>query len=118
MDTEEKVQFLGEKVIELNERVNKLCRVLGIVNQFQRDYNKQHNTEIDNILEWGDNLGTWLEAGLKEVNYKYNDLKQIRNELTHLHNEIHDIQALLGIDGSMPRRTPEKIKGYKQYSNE
>ena len=104
LSIEAKVQVLGEKLIELNERVNKLCRVLKVVNQFHRDFNKQHNLDMDNLIEWGNDLGDWLEAQLDKLDFKYSDMKQMRHELTHLHNEVHIIQKEYGYDGSVPGR--------------
>jgi hypothetical protein len=81
MTTEERVQFLGEQLLGEVDRVNKLIELIG---QVYKDV-----TEL---------LGrNW------ELNYNRNHLDNRFNELTHLHNEVSDIQKHLGLDGSVSK---------------
>ena len=105
MELEEKVQFLGESLIALNERVNKLCAVLKVVNQFHRDTNKLHEGDIDAMRKWADDCVDWLEGNLENVEYKYKDILQMRNELTYIHNELIEVKRLLGMIGEAPKIT-------------
>ena len=113
MRNEEKIQLLGEELIALNERVIKLCRVLRVINQFHRDSNKQHGLDLDNITQWGNDCVDWLEGNLDAVEYKYEDILQMRNELTYLHNEVVGISKLLGRYGDAPKIKPTSKVKYK-----
>jgi hypothetical protein len=81
MTTEEKVQFLGEELLKEIDRVNKLIELIGHIYE-----------DVNELL--GRN---W------ELNYNRNQLDNRFNELTHLHNEVTDIQKHLGLDGSVPK---------------
>ena len=105
LTTEDKLQLLGEQFILLNERVNKLCGVLRVVNQFHREADRFHGTDIANILKWGSDLSDWVEGSINAVDYKYNRLIQLDNRVTYLHNEVNEIKKSLGMmDGSAPTK--------------
>ena len=81
MTPEEKLQFLGEQLFEEVERVNKLIKLVsGIYN------------DLTELL-----ARTW------QLNYNKSHLDNRLNELTHLHNEMTEVQKLLGLDGSVPK---------------
>ena len=106
-ELETRQEALAELMIGLNDRFNKLCNVLKVINQFHREACRKHEGEIDHLVEWGDSLGNWLEAQLNEVDHKYWTFNQARNEITNHRNRLVDIERLLGMDGSVPRIKPE-----------
>lgn len=95
-ELEGKVQFLGEKLIEEISRTNTLLRIVGELND----------------LVWE------IKDKNEKIEFSNYNFFQTKNELTHLHNEVRDIQALLGIDGSVPKRLPGKQKQFKEYTKE
>lgn len=102
MTTDDVLQALGEIVVVLNHKIDKLCHVIKVINQFQREMDRQTKAEIDRFVEWGDDLGDWLEANLDKVNFKYRDIVQLQNKATYLENEQIEIKKLLGMLDGLP----------------
>ena len=69
----EKIQLLGEQLIEAVEGITRLAHIVNQINE---------------RLEWLEGQPTRYD---------------LKNELTHLHNEVHEIQKHLGLDGSVPK---------------
>ena len=81
-----KVDFIGEELTQEVYRGVRLTRVM------------------ENIFERLEKLEGRYSTGNKGVLY------EMKNELTHLHNEIRDVQKLLGIDGSEPKLGGKKYE--------
>ena len=110
MTDEEKIQLLGEELIALKERFRKLCSIVKAVNDFDREGERYFKEEIHNIIGWGNDLADWLEGNLREVDFKYKDLRQMQNKMTYLDNELREIKMSLGLDGSVPTRKSNKYE--------
>ena len=81
MHLEDDVLLLTEEQIADTARQVELCRIVREMYETQCELKSR-------IIALSDNT------------YSLNNLK---NEVTHIHNEIRDIQRVLGIDGSIPR---------------
>lgn len=91
--TEAKVDFTGEQLTQVVYRVVSLTRVM------------------QNLLERVEGLEEQYRTGNKGIAY------ELRNEVTYLHNELYEVQKLIGLHGELPGKK-YKYKQYKRYDNE
>lgn len=82
--TEAKVDFTGEQLTQVVYRVVSLTRVM------------------QNLLERIEGLEDRYNVGNKGIAY------ELRNEVTYLHNELYEVQKLLGLHGETPRKRSSK----------
>jgi hypothetical protein len=73
----DKLELLGTLLSGEIDRVNKLISIV-----------KELNDRVE---------------ALERDQHRSNKYNSMRNELTYLHNEIRDVQKLLGMDGSEPK---------------
>ena len=78
MKKEDKIQLLGEELIKEVEARNELVRIM-----------QGFNDRLESLEDRKSPNGS-----------------QMRNELTYLHNEVVDIQKLLGLLGDVPKVRP------------
>lgn len=88
MNTEEKVQLLGEALIKEVQRVNDLCR---LIRELYEQMGKLLNKDYD-------------------ITFNETRFRNTRNEVTYLHNELYEIQKLLGMHGEVPKAYKRKGK--------
>lgn len=93
MNTEEKVQLLGEALIKEVQRVNDLCR---LIRELYEQMGKLLNKDYD-------------------ITFNETRFRNIRNEVTYLHNELYELQKLHGMHGEEVGH-PRKKKLYKEYT--
>jgi len=86
--TDAKVDFIGEQLTQEVYRGVSLNRIM------------------QNIIERVESLEARYRAGYKDKTY------EMRNELTYLHNEVYELQKLLGLHGEEPKVHKEEKYGY------
>ncbi len=91
MNTEEKVQFLGEELAREVQRVNELIPLIKALYE-----------DIGKLLGKDDT-----------VTFNENRFTNTRNEVTYLHNRVNEIEKLLGMGGSVPGIKPSNRIKYK-----
>jgi len=90
MNTEEKVQLLGGELVGVVQRVNDLIPLIGeLYEQVGKLLNKDYG-----------------------ITFNENRFRNTRNEVTYLHNEVYELQKLLGLHGEEPKAHKEEKYGY------
>jgi len=90
MNTEEKIQLLGEELAGVVQRVNDL---IPLIRELYEQVGKLLNKDYD-------------------ITFNENRFRNTRNEVTYLHNEVHELQKLLGLHGEEPKVPKEEKYGY------
>lgn len=87
--TEDNIELLGTLLKDEIERVTKLCRIVNDIYELVGEYIEMCGEVLakNNEIEWNEGR-----------------FRNMANELTHLHNEMRDVQKLLGMDGSVPKQ--------------
>ena len=87
MNTEEleiKLEVLAEELIKEINRLNEFIKL------FREVYEKLWQVYIR----------------FEDIQYNEYKFNQMSNQITHLHNELRDVQKILGLDGSIPKYKP------------
>jgi len=91
MNTEEKVQLIGEELAGVVQRVNDL---IPLIRELYEQVGKLLNKDYD-------------------ITFNENRFCNTRNEVTYLHNEVYELQKLHGMHGESAKAHKEESKyGY------
>jgi len=90
MNTEEKVQLLGGELAGVVQRVNDL---IPLIRELYEQVGKLLNKDYD-------------------ITFNENRFRNTRNEVTYLHNEVYELQKLLGLHGEITKPPKEEKYGY------